>query len=887
MLTAVAVPDGRMRSTSVGARPVSTLFVDPDAPPVPALPPNHRSSSNGSHLSNSSTVSSVARAGGRDSPAKKLSTMLKRSSSNLSSAFNRVNSPSPTGKPTSLRDQASVLSADVDVPATPIADRYLSGSPAKPNGNDLQDPTVCTPQRPRMVKSPSEGADTLYIPTPTQTSRRPRPLSSRFTGLSLRSDPRSGSDAEPDALPTRLRRNRPTSISVHSTEATAATHDEKTSVPSSPVARRSFASARAWHPTPSSQAPEASGSGSRPSSAQSTLTRIASFSKKHGRRLSGGWKFGTGSSTSSGESRPDARTALQPHPLSVLEPVEASPVKPLEGIGTPDTERAIDFSEAQGSSHQREVSGSQDPASWDSSDVTATPRPGDVMGPPETPKAKDTASAVGHRRNISPSAWQFKPMTAATATFPDWQSPSQRRAKTERRRASLNDNFVIPERVLAAQKGLKRDKVALKEFAEQVKALQSLLRAHDKVCDHIIASGSVSETQLFATLENEYGEWLEWAALLIDIGSTGTEGHGTAPDVRTRRITLAAGDARRHSEALRSISGVSVASTGTFSSLKTGRSSVHFSSSEPSTEGSSNDLSRRQLEMLHAVLESPAPKTQPDSSKTPISRHSAPVSRKQPSVSPDHLNYEFPSPSYPSPKTAAQYASQQPRRGLSGIRDFLRTFKHKPTPSKPPRRVVEDVPEPKPVEKSPPESPSKAAGPADMLYNTFQSEKPNLKKRRPSVRRIFRHGSGNWNDIVRSDPPAPPADNAEPQLAKPPSVPALVRLNPKAYPGLGVEPASPTRASMGVDLPPFPLKSRVSGLGHPADASPSRASSSPARADHDLVADEVPLRSRSDGARVLALEITPESLPGLLEQAKECERMLGEWKVRAGVLGAV
>lgn len=876
----VATPDRRRpRSSSVGGsgRPASPHFMDPDAPPVPSLPPNHRSSSTASQLSSLSTTSSTTSAG-KSSPTKRLSKMMRRSSSNLSATLraSRGHSPLPSPLPTA-RDLYLMQKGSSQTPLSPegtTAREALAG-----------DTAVC----PGLSKSNSEGApDGLLVPV---TSRRSRPLShqSQVHGILRHSEATEGEtkEAEERRVSPGRRKHRPPPIvspprhhernsDVWAEQATASTL-VSSSTPSTSTPKQ-LPSARPGLGTPSGSYGPSSGSFAL--SAHTTLNRITSFSKKHGRRLSGGWKFGTASSAGSAESKPDARTALQqPQANTPLEPVEGSPSKPME---VPDDSAA----------------------------------------------ANDIPSSQ-LQRAASPSSWQFVPSQSAaqgSTNFPEWQTSSQqRRSRKERRRASLND-FVIPDRVLAAQKGLRRDKVAIKEFAEGVQVLQSLMQSHDRVCDYILAKGSRSETKLFAALENEYGEWLEWASLLIDIGSTGTEGHGTGPDIRTRRITLAAGDAHRHSEALRSMSGGSVVSSSSFSSSQSGGASDKLgasSSLDGSTVGHS-DLSKRQLEMLHKVLDTPgdasvASRASRGQAVTPSSRISMPARvGKHPSGSPDdHMAYDFPSPTYPSPSTADHLARQQPRRGLSGIRDLWRGFKNKPVDKRTKHRPVPiDL---RSVDKygdlqSPPVSPLPSAGPPSMLVNTIQqSTKSSTKKRRPSVRQIFRHGSGNWGDIVRSNPPptaSPVAEEPQQSLPRPPSVPALARLNPKGYPGLGLEsPAqSPTHPSFnpsqqyGVDLPPIPTspsfssngdatirqKSRILGLGHPLEGSPSRASSSPARVDDasKLAVEEVPLRSRSDGAKTNRLEITPENLPGLLEQAKECERMLGEWRVRAAALGS-
>jgi len=255
---------------------------------------------------------------------------------------------------------------------------------------------------------------------------------------------------------------------------------------------------------------------------------------------------------------------------------------------------------------------------------------------------------------------------------------------------------------------------------------------------------------------------------------------------------------------------------------------------------------------------------------------------------------------------------------------------------------------------------------------SFKPVKLENKKRRPSLKTIFRPSSGNWHELVRPTPPGSPlptipsmgtpddktgADGSSitsvasstpsrtraGTLARPPSIPALARLKltkpygshssgsgsdtpngspvkarhrgsggagdgpipppPLLTPPIVTSPTpllSPVHAHAVPPVPPLPtatppdgeatlrLKSRVLGLGHPSESSPSRASSSPARtAPGELLVptDEGMPRSRSDGGvrdsddPVIAL--TPENLPVLLDYVKQCEKKLMEWRSRA------
>lgn len=496
---------------------------------------------------------------------------------------------------------------------------------------------------------------------------------------------------------------------------------------------------------------------------------------------------------------------------------------------------------------------------------------------------------------------------------------------------------------------------------------------------------------LFVDLENEYTQWWEMATVLIEVGSTGTE-NATSPvesEVRTRRITLATEDARAAGEALSNMSSHH-SSYGTVKSIFTDASGSDVFGSEQSSnppEGRSSagkaDLSQRQLEMLRTMLKTPVSESNTvvaavderqavksrmrqsmpvaptnvrevithgpatvRAANGPLKEVATPNGPLQRPASPD-ATYVVPSPSYPSPETASALA--QPKKGgLTGLRTFLRSLKsdnkskNAPTPSRPSRPSTQRH-RPTPIntqaaEKyghTPPASPLSAPAPP-ISFGTqrgdFGSIKMNTnfetKRRRPSLKTIFRPGSGNWAELARPTtpvtplptipaqgtpddkpldhpPPSPPQRKRTGSLARPPSIPALARLKLSKTYGIlsGDSPvASPTkpkhRRSIG-DVPPVPalpgtpegeatlrLKSRILGLGHPSEASPSRASSSPARTNPAelQVPDEQP-RSRSDGASRdaddLIIALTPENLPALLDYVKQCEKKLQEWKKRA------
>jgi hypothetical protein len=503
--------------------------------------------------------------------------------------------------------------------------------------------------------------------------------------------------------------------------------------------------------------------------------------------------------------------------------------------------------------------------------------------------------------------------------------------------------------------------------------------------------GSPEDMQLFVTLENEYTQWWEMATVLIEVGSTGTEeGAGTAPTVRTRRITLATDDARAASEAFETLSlSQRGPSYSTVKSVSTEASDV-FSSDAEEDPRSKQDLSERQLEMLRTMLRTPVSAS--DSIVATVDerqalrarmRQSMPVAPTPREILPSgpatmrvnginggaalpppparpprpvEPTYVVPS-AYPSPETAAMLAQPRPR-GLTGLRDFLRTLKSTGNKGADSRRAATA---PSPVTPTPTpgagaiytgigrhdiESPLPTPGleSGGNTMNTMRDSdgdsraappmtlEAKKQRRRPSLKNIFRPGSGNWHELVRATPPGSPMptlpmvgtmptipspgqmvedpdDEASgaltpSRLPRPPSIPAFPR---KPYGTLTkhqqqrTDSPEPLPQTPPADDATLRLKSRVLGLGlglgHPSEASPSRVNSSPARAagpqtpNELLVPEEMP-RSRSDigpggGAaqrdeEVIAL--TPENLPVLLDYVRQCEKRLQEWRVRAANL---
>lgn len=466
------------------------------------------------------------------------------------------------------------------------------------------------------------------------------------------------------------------------------------------------------------------------------------------------------------------------------------------------------------------------------------------------------------------------------------------------------------------------------------------------------------------------------ATVLIEVGSTGTQQEEEEPEsVRLRRITLAANDARAAGEALRSLSGSSSAARSVLQNYQHEDGDVFTMINGPPRQrfGSAgrHELSRRQLEVLRTMLRTPVeasesvvPSVDHRQAETiwgmtasrrhahqsmppmPTSHHTQP--RHTAAALLDTANgqkrpaFADPPTSNSQPQAAATMGRPQPRSrsGLAGLRDFLRGLKGGNKASQP--QATADAgrggrrgSRPPPLNlaaadaypQSPLTSPTINTGTSESFGTRTGTGRSSMrlsngspskdKRRRPSLRGIFRGGSGNWSELVKSPTSGapltpvqePPSSHTSSQtgLSRPPSIPALARLKTGRageYGQLGVEspPASPVRTSSDPRVPRTPppngsvasvddatlrLRSRVLGLGHPSEASPGRTASSPVNrpATNGLApAEDKTPRSRSDtgpGRDEAVIALTPENLPVLLDYVRQCERKLEEWKGRA------
>lgn len=351
--------------------------------------------------------------------------------------------------------------------------------------------------------------------------------------------------------------------------------------------------------------------------------------------------------------------------------------------------------------------------------------------------------------------------------------------------------------------------------------LKAFMDVHAELYQRIQANGTGQDQFEFARLEAEFEQWWEMATVLIEVGATGAT-TSTQPDIaahaspaRSRRITMASEEARQAADAMQRLN------------LGQGhpqRDPANRSASlpEPDKELSPprptpdqwrastgrQDLSKRQLEVLRTMLQTPAParpglvrgsSTLSASSSgsilvNPLSGARRSMDRVPSGVtfpSPPDSNYVVPSASFPSPHTASSLAQPRPgirtrrsnKGGLAGLKEFLRSLKGSSSSSaaaatRRPAPVRTDLSSPTPhgprsqltlsSHASPPISPSTPSSPGfeDIQYPTSRSSfsalppdvtSPPLKRqnspqksaKRPNIRNLFRTSSGNWSELVR------------------------------------------------------------------------------------------------------------------------------------------
>ncbi|KAL7411815.1 hypothetical protein BDY24DRAFT_371185 [Mrakia frigida] len=303
------------------------------------------------------------------------------------------------------------------------------------------------------------------------------------------------------------------------------------------------------------------------------------------------------------------------------------------------------------------------------------------------------------------------------------------------RRNSLSD-LRIPSRVASAQKALRERVGVVREFALKVEDLKSLQISYITLRESLVASftsrasppppllsqpsysssqpsfsirrqsidqfRSDQGAQALREIELQYSPWWEMAEVLVELGggslvdqetrdSNRLSEAGSSYSARERAVTLAGGlDVPMPSTP----NGLNSSSTELSTSpLLAGVGPPQASPERWRASTGRSDLSRRQLEVLRTMLETPAPSTLPSlpSGLPPHSATATSTSRNRSyphgacsSITlPSSSDYNQPSGSFPSSRTLVEDGSKSKsssgrrvsRAGVKGIKDFLRSLR--------------------------------------------------------------------------------------------------------------------------------------------------------------------------------------------------------------------
>jgi hypothetical protein len=255
---------------------------------------------------------------------------------------------------------------------------------------------------------------------------------------------------------------------------------------------------------------------------KSTLKRLSSMGKKHGRKVSDGWRLVSGTAQGGGNGQ-----------TVVVE-------KKRSGGSVPTPKTApVSFSQ-----YQRERITPPPPL--------PSPMRGSVrLAPPlDITVPVGSMRSMSHRTHVpSPSASRISsdPQATRSSSIVPKEEGSRSPSSAGLRRVSLSD-LKIPSRVASTQKGLKEGIQAVKQFAGCVAGKRSFL-LHDRVrrlifditdLKALVAQRAIIESNpACQSGKEEYARWWDQAHVLIQLGETGstTETPPQTP-MRERRITL-------------------------------------------------------------------------------------------------------------------------------------------------------------------------------------------------------------------------------------------------------------------------------------------------------------------------------------------------------------
>lgn len=328
---------------------------------------------------------------------------------------------------------------------------------------------------------------------------------------------------------------------------------------------------------------------------------------------------------------------------------------------------------------------------------------------------------------------------------------------------------------------------------------------HAAMSEKLRSSGSEADRAIFQRLEADFEQWWEMATVLIALGNTGAATPIPADSpARSRRVTLAAEEAKATADALANLSLAQPRDNGN-RSASLPEPGAELSPPAPSAQWRAStgrtEYTKRQLALIRTMVKDPIPSRpqigrtsstlSASSSSGMIPPRSAgprtPVDRVISGVtfpSPSDSNYVVPSASFPSPGTASTLAQPRPpmktrrsnKTGLAGLKEFLRGLKGSSSSTASRSSVARPaLPPPLPSHAaSPPLSPStpitnsfeEVAYPTSRSSLSIQRAKapspprrvpsPRKEVKRPNIRNMFRTSSGNWSDLVKgSSSPVP------------------------------------------------------------------------------------------------------------------------------------
>ncbi|OWZ75380.1 hypothetical protein C366_06011 [Cryptococcus neoformans Tu401-1] len=430
----------------------------------------------------------------------------------------------------------------------------------------------------------------------------------------------------------------------------------------------------------------------------STVRRLGSISKKHGRRISGGWKFGPQSSSSSA-----SLTVQAVKPTgAVFDQSRAEKEAPLGTIiGSPMKKNVKELAE-------------------DELDKQAMGPECSESGGARQPRWSPPSEQWDHDFPHIESEFQH---TEPSINGNSLIRTENRRREDRSRRQSWND-FVIPRNVMEKQRGVKEGIGAIKMFARGVESLKSLMAAHTSLSNQLYSHKSSPDSLKFDALHAEFAQWWEMAIVLVEVGSTGRDDNSHGPidgPKRERRVTLATEEARIAEDTPRHVSGSitsiemsSVPSQGELTAL--GHHNISFpdtvehppsprspprASPPPehwrASTGRQN-LSKRQLEVLRTMLRTPvsesskgsgmagqqessqwtdykainATKAQKDCNTSIEVTSTTPKSQNDLPVGTDPLQARCAEPFNATIKSRRRHTNKV---GLAGLKEFLRTLR--------------------------------------------------------------------------------------------------------------------------------------------------------------------------------------------------------------------